>query len=77
MTTFEELPDDVGLMKELKIRLMERMLGGELTADLGYEDGKDAPGGQLNWRKGIASKHLKGWDGSTPHSECPSELILV
>lgn len=27
------------LMNELKIRLMERMLGAELTAHLGYEAG--------------------------------------
>lgn len=27
-------------MKELEIRLMERKLGGELTAHIGYEDGK-------------------------------------
>ena len=38
----EDLLGDAGLMKELKIRLMERMLGAELTAHLGYEDGKDA-----------------------------------
>jgi transposase-like protein len=30
-------------MKELKIKLMERMLGAELTAHLGYEEGKEAP----------------------------------
>ncbi len=34
----EDLLGDAGLMKELKIRLMERMLGAELTAHLGYED---------------------------------------
>ncbi len=32
----EDLLGDAGLMKELKIRLMERMLGAELTAHLGY-----------------------------------------
>ena len=37
----EDLLGDAGLMKELKIRLMERMLGDELTAHLGYEDGSD------------------------------------
>ncbi len=31
----EDLLGDAGLMKELKIRLMERMLGAELTAHLG------------------------------------------
>ena len=31
----KDLPGDAGLMKQLKIRLMERMLGAELTAHLG------------------------------------------
>ena len=39
----EDLLGDAGLMKELRIRLMERMPGAELTAHLGYEDGKQAP----------------------------------
>ena len=46
----EDLLGDAGLMKELKIKLMERMLGGELTAHLGYGEGKDAPAGQSNRR---------------------------
>lgn len=64
----EDLLGDAGLMKELKIRLMERMLGAELTAHLGYEDGKDAPSGQSNRRNGTASKRLKGQDGEVPIS---------
>jgi hypothetical protein len=48
----EDLLGDAGLMKELRIKLMERMLGAELTAHLGYEDGKDAPAGQANRRGG-------------------------
>jgi transposase-like protein len=52
-----------GLMKELKIKLMERMLGAELTAHLGYEDGKNAPTNQANRRNGTSSKRLKGQDG--------------
>ena len=56
----EDLLGDAGLMKELKIRLMERMLGAELTAHLGCDDGKDAPPGQSNRRNGTASKRLKG-----------------
>ena len=64
----EDLLGDAGLLKELKIRLMERMLGGELTAHLGYEDGKDAPPGQLNRRNGTASKRLKGQHGEVPIS---------
>lgn len=39
----EDLLGDAGLMKELKIRPMERMLGTGLTAHLGYKEGKDAP----------------------------------
>ena len=46
----EDLLGNDGLMKELKIKLMERMLGAELTAHLGYEDGKDAPADQANRR---------------------------
>ncbi|WP_412051300.1 IS256 family transposase [Hoeflea sp. Naph1] len=59
---------DAGLMKELKIKLMERMLGAELTAHLGYEEGKDAPSGQSNRRNGTAGKRLKGQDGEMPIS---------
>ena len=43
----EDLLGDAGLIKELKIGLMELMLGVELAAHLGYEDGKDAPPEQL------------------------------
>jgi len=49
-----------------KIRLMERMLGAELTAHLGYEDGKDAPLAQANRRNGTSAKRLKGQDGEMP-----------
>jgi transposase-like protein len=59
----EDLLGDTGLMKELKIKLMERMLGAELTAHLGYEEGKDAPPGQPNRRNGTAEKRLKSQDG--------------
>ena len=47
---------DAGLMKELKIRLMERMPGGGLTAHPGCEDGKEAPSGQGNCLSGTAAK---------------------
>ena len=53
----EDLLGDAGLMKELRIRLM---LGAELTAHLGYWDGKDAPPSQPNRRNGTTSKRLKG-----------------
>ena len=33
----DDLLGEQGLMKELKVRLMERMLGAELTEHLGYE----------------------------------------
>ena len=33
----DDLLGDQGLMKELKVRLTERMLGAELTEHLGYE----------------------------------------
>jgi putative transposase len=62
----EDLLGDAGLMKELKIKLMERMLGAELTAHLGYEEGKDAPPGQENRRNGASPKVLKGQDGEMP-----------
>ena len=62
----EDLLGNDGLMKELKIKLMERMLGAELTAHLGYEDGNDAPPDQANRRNGTAAKRLKGQDGELP-----------
>lgn len=62
----EDLLGDAGLLKELKIRLMERMLGAELTAHLGYEEGKAAPPGQSNRRNGSTTKVLKGQDGALP-----------
>ncbi len=37
-------------MKDLKIRLMERMLGAELTEHLGYEPKSEPPSQQSNWR---------------------------
>lgn len=64
VTRPEDLLGDGGLMKALKIRLMERMLGAELTAHLGYEDGEQAPPGQSNRRNGSSMKLLKGQDGT-------------
>ena len=52
----EDLLGDSGLMKELKVRLKERMLGSELTAHLGYEAGFDAPPEQSNRRNKTVSK---------------------
>ena len=62
----EYLLGDAGLMKELKIRLMERMLGAELTAHLGYEEGGAAPATQPNRRNGSSGKVLKSQDGDFP-----------
>ena len=61
----EDLLGDKGLMKELKVRLMERMLGAELTEHLGYEPGED-PADQSNRRNGTSRKTLKGNDGALP-----------
>lgn len=61
----EDLLGDKGLMKELKVRLMERMLGAELTEHLGYEPGED-PVDQSNRRNGTSRKTLKGHDGALP-----------
>ncbi len=62
----EDLLGEAGLMKELKIRLMERMLSAELTAHLGYDAGAEPPAGQPNRRNGGASKRVKGQDGEMP-----------
>jgi transposase-like protein len=62
----EDLLGDAGLMKELKIKLMERMLGAELTAHLGYEEGESAPPSQTNRRNGRSATVLKGQDGELP-----------
>ena len=80
MTIFRELPDellkgcerpedllgDAGLLKELRIKLMERMLGAERRAHPGYGEGKDAPPSQSNRRNGTSAKRLKGQDGEVP-----------
>ena len=62
----DDLLGDSGLMKELRIKLMERMLGAELTAHLGYEAGQDAPADQRNRRNGASAKVLKGQNGDIP-----------
>jgi len=47
-------------MKELKVRLMERMLGAELTEHLGYEPDTKPTNLQSNRRNGTSRKTLKG-----------------
>ena len=39
----DDLLGDTGLIKELKVRLMERMLGAEMTEHLGYESNAETP----------------------------------
>src|SRR5690606_39977275 len=68
VTRPEDLLGDAGLVKELKIRLTERMLGAELTEHLGYEEGQEAPVGQANRRNGSTKKVLKSEDGELPVS---------
>ena len=62
----EEMLGDKGLMKELKVRLMERMLGAELTEHLGYEPHGEPAIQQSNRRNGATRKVLKGNDGAVP-----------
>ncbi len=65
-----ERPEDLlgakGLMKELKVRLMERRLGAELTEHLGYEPHGAPASQQTNRRNGATRKVLKGNDGAVP-----------
>ena len=66
-------PDDLlgkaGLMKDLKIRLMERMLGAELTAHLSYEAGAEPPPDQTNRRSAQACS------SQTANDVCSEQLI--
>ena len=62
----EDLLGDKGLIKELKVRLMERMLGAELIAHLGYEPHGEPADQQANRRNGATRKVLKGNDGAVP-----------
>lgn len=62
----EDLLGDKGLLKELKVRLMERMLGAELTEHLGYERHGEPASQQANRRNGSTRKVLKGNDGAVP-----------
>ena len=53
-------------MKDLKIRLMERMLGADLTEHLGYELHGEPARRQGNRRNGVTREVLKGNDGALP-----------
>ncbi len=62
----KDLLGDKGLMKELKVRPMERMLGAELTEHPGYEPHGEPASQQTNRRNGATRKVLKGNDGAVP-----------
>jgi transposase-like protein len=62
----DDLLGNQGLMTELKVRLMERMLGAELTEHLGYEPETQPADHQSNRRNGTTRKTLKGNDGALP-----------
>lgn len=69
----EDLLGDARLIKDLKLRLVERMLGAELKARLGYEDGAEPPAEQLNRRNGVATKRVRS---SLPTEEAATKLIF-
>jgi transposase-like protein len=62
----DDLLGNHGLMKELKVRLMERMLSAELTEHLGYEPDTQPTNQHSNRRNGMSRKTLKGNDGALP-----------
>jgi putative transposase len=62
----EDFFGDKGLMKELKVRQMERILGAELTEHLGYEPHGEPGNNQANRRNGATRKVLKGNDSAVP-----------
>jgi len=62
----EDSLGDKSLMKELKVRLMERMLRAELTEHLGFETHGEPYSQQTNRRDGATRKVLKGKDGVVP-----------
>src|SRR3974377_2403514 len=59
----EDLTGDDGLFKQLKKALIERALGAELSAHLGYEKGDPAGRGSGNSRNGTSSKTILTEDG--------------
>ena len=71
----EDLLGEAGLMKELKLRLMERMLGGELTAHPGYEAGAAPPSGQDHGRLRAGHNRWKGQTAAPCRSARPQVLL--
>ena len=61
----DDLLGDKGLMKELKVRLMERMLGAELTEHLGYEPYEAKGRKSGNSRNGKRPKTVRTSSGET------------
>jgi len=59
----EDLLGENGIFDELKKRLLERVLDGELTDHLGYRKHELRPEGQDNARNGRSSKRVKTTDG--------------
>jgi putative transposase len=62
-STAEELFGEHGLFQQLKKRLVERALQGELTAHLGYDKYRGRPATSDNARNGTTSKTVKTDDG--------------
>jgi putative transposase len=60
----EDLLGEDGLFKELKKALLERALGAELSAHLGYEKGDSAGRGTGNNRNGYSDKTVLTEDGA-------------
>ena len=59
----DDLLGEKGFRKELKVRLMERMLGAELTDHLGYEPAAEPSNQQNNRRNGTTRKTLRAMMG--------------
>ena len=59
----EDLLGEEGLLRQLKKALLERALGAELSAHLGYEKGDSAGRGTGNSRNGYSSKTVLTDDG--------------
>ena len=54
------------LFRQMKKRIVERMLGAELSQHLGYAPGEDKPAGQANHRNGTSPKTVLTDDGALP-----------
>jgi putative transposase len=62
-TTAEDVFGNDGLFKELQKALLERMLAGELTTELGYDKNSAEGKNSGNSRNGYSEKTLKGEQG--------------